>query len=470
MPLGRINFQTRAEKIICDIISPMPKNIDDMIVPERKRSIRDIPIPLGRRKSSEQATSPLYKEPTPPTLPPLRNSLDFLNDDKPSMISESPRPRRKGVWIASGVGLVVLIFALLSLFNGATLSYVPKSAIVSFDNDIYTANKTGDGKLLYSVVKLSNSKGQDVPATGEESVSRKSSGTIIVYNDATTEAQKLIATTRFETPSGLVYRTPNDIVVPGKKVVSGVSQPGIIEVVVYADEAGDKYNVGLSDFTLPGLKGSARFSTIYARSKTVMSGGFIGMEKSVSDADKARTKNELETALRNELLSEVKAQVPADFVLLPALSLVTFEDLPQTESTSEGSVVINVRADLHGVMFKRTDLTTHLVVNKTTLAQGDLVDILELDSLNIDFVDTRPTDLLLSDEIKFSVSGSATLVWRTDEVALRADIVGRRKSEINSILNNYPTITSATATIRPFWKGSFPSGSERITIKKLSVE
>jgi len=35
----------------------MPKKIEDIIVPERKRSIRDIPIPENRRKNGEQPPS-----------------------------------------------------------------------------------------------------------------------------------------------------------------------------------------------------------------------------------------------------------------------------------------------------------------------------------------------------------------------------------------------------------------------------
>ena len=94
---------------------------------------------------------------------------------------------------------------------------------------------------------------------------------------------------------------------------------------------------GLSDFTLPGRAGTPRFSTIYARSKTGMSGGFVGVEKTVSESDEAQAKSQLEAALRSELISDSIAQVPEDFVLIPALSTVTFEILPQTASLAEGS-------------------------------------------------------------------------------------------------------------------------------------
>ncbi len=441
----------------------MPKNIEDMIVPEKRRSIRDIPIPEGRKNNSsgKHGVSPAGEFNF--TASP-NNSGIFQEEKRSSKVS------RKRVWMATGASILVLIFAVLSIFNGATLAYIPKSVAVSFNNDIYTAEKTGEGKLLYSVVKLSKDKGLSVPASGEEEISRKASGTIVVYNDASSEPQRLIATTRFETSSGLVYRIPNAITIPGKKTISGTTRPGSIETIVYADEAGDKYNIGLTDFTVPGLAGTDRFSTIYARSKSGMSGGFVGVEKTVSDQDQARARTELETALKNELILEAKAQVPEDFILFPTLSSVTFEDLPQTDSTNKNSVITNVRGNLYGIMFKKSDLSTHLALNKTTLATGELVDITTLGSLDLSFAGIVPSDLLLSNKISFSVTGEAVIVWRTDEVALKTDLMGKHKREISSILNNYPTVASATATIRPFWKNSFPNDGARISMKKLPAK
>ena len=444
----------------------MPKNIEDIIVPERRKSIRDIPIPEGRKKNDRYATPPIMKEYSLPRT--QRDNLNTIQEDRKFSTTTIGR-KRKGTWLAIGATLLILVFTVLAIFDGATLAYVPKSAAISFDNDVYTAAKSGEGELLYSVVKLSGDKGLEVPASGTTEVSRKASGTIIVYNNASSEPQRLVETTRFETPDGLVYRIPDAIVIPGRKTVSGVTEPGSIETIVYADVGGAKHNIALSDFTLPGLKGGTRFTTIYARSKTPMSGGFVGTEKVVSDEDKARVKAELEQVLKEELISEAVAQVPEEFVLFPSLSFVTFEDLPQTASANTESVMVNKRANLSGVMFKKSDLSNHLSLEKIARTPSELVDIIALESLNLSFVSTPPSDLLLSPEINFSVTGEVTALWRTDEVALKADLVGKHKKDIPSILNNYPTVVQATATTRPFWKSSFPSDSAKISIKKLPV-
>ena len=436
----------------------MPRNIEDIIVPERRRSIRDIPIPEGRRNNNGHNFN----------IPPTENKSPTSLHPAPPIVNEVKRSR-KGVWMAVGVAILVLIFALLAIFNGATLAYIPKSQAISFDSDSYTARKAGDGGLLFSVVKLSLDKGLEVSASGEEKIETKASGTIIIYNTST-KKQRLRATTRFETPDGKIYQVQDLITIPGKSMIGGVEKLGSLEVRVYAEHPGEEFNIGLSDFTLPGLKGTSLSSSVYARSKTEMSGGFVGVEKVVKNEDKTRVKAQLEAALKEELISEAKAQVPEDFILLPSLSSVTFEDLPQTDSLSKDSVTVNMRANLFGVMFKRSDLSNRLALDKITLASGELVDIVELDSLKFAFAGTLPTDLLILDEVKFSVTGGAVALWYTDEVALKADLIGKHKRDIPSVLNNYPTVLSATATIRPFWKSSFPEDGERIFIKKLPVK
>ena len=78
---------------------------------------------------------------------------------------------------------------------------------------------------------------------------------------------------------------------PGESLVSGKTVPGSTETAVSADEAGKEYNIGKTDFTIPGFKGDARYSKFYARSKTDMEGGFIGTIYSLSDEDEASAAN-----------------------------------------------------------------------------------------------------------------------------------------------------------------------------------
>ena len=197
----------------------MPKNIvEDIIAPQKRKSIRDIPIPDGRKKKF--ASEDL-----------IRNSKDDSISNGFSRSRNNSGKFGKKTWISIGVAAVILIFVTLSFFSGGNFAYVPKSASISFNHDVYTASKTGENTLLFSVVKLSGEKSETISASGEEQVSRKASGTIVVYNNASTAVQKLVANTRFEAVNGKVYRTKDAISIPGKKTVNGVAQPGSVEEI-----------------------------------------------------------------------------------------------------------------------------------------------------------------------------------------------------------------------------------------------
>ncbi len=445
----------------------MPKNFDDIIVPDRRRSIRDIPIPEGRRRSDKVA--PVQKKVAPTrrveevveeveaeeTLPPIRNH-----------IPKHRRKSRKKLWLGALAVILIGVFAVLSMFNGATLSYVPKSAALSFAGETYTAHKAGSSGLFYSVVKLSREKGMAAPAGTEQDVSRKASGVVIVYNDGP-EAQRLIENTRFETPAGKIYRIHTAINVPAKRTVNGSSQPGTVEVTVYADQPGAEYNSALTDFTVPGLKGTPKFNTVYGRSKTPLTGGLIGKEKVVKPEDLTKTKSELQAALTEELYTEAEAEVPEEFILYRTLSAFSFEDMPQTAGVN-GSATVNLRGHLYGIMFKKSDLSSFLAQKKLGIPASDEVDVPNLGTLNITFATLPPSDLLTLNEFNFKVNGDVEVLWLTDEVALKADLAGRHKNDVPGILNNYPTVASASVAVRPFWKSSIPADPAKIKINKIS--
>jgi hypothetical protein len=450
-------------------ISTMPKNIED-IIPGDRRSIRSIPIPEGRRKINLNKVLP----PEQAAAIPKRR----VEDEAPLPRITAYRPEasfaklpthssKKGIWITAILAILILGVAVFSLFKGATLTYTPKSSVVSFNKDSYAAFKSGDGNLIFSVIKLSGDKGTQAPASGQENVSVKASGTVLVYNNEKT-SQKLVKTTRFQTSDGKIFRTPNDITIPPQKTIDGALTPGSTEVTLVADQPGADYNIAPSDFTIPGLKGTPRFTTMYARSKTPMTGGFVGVRKNVSAADLSTAVSGLQTALKNDLLTQARAQVPEDFILYPNLVSISYTDLPQTNPTDQG-VTVNEHGDFYGIMFKKDDLAQFLASKKLTDAPTG-VEIPELASLDISLINKNTDDLLKADAINFEVTGQGTIVSKTDESALQKDLAGMKKSDIPSVLSKYPSILNASAVIRPFWSSSFPTNPLKIKIVRSPLK
>ena len=110
----------------------------------------------------------------------------------------------------------------------------------------------------------------------------------MIYNKYSAEAQIFVKDTRFETPEGKIYRIDRAVTVPGMKNSGGQTVAGSVEATVYADKSGSEYNIGFSDFTIPGLKGGLKYEKFYARSKTPMTGGMKGTVPDISEGGQCR--------------------------------------------------------------------------------------------------------------------------------------------------------------------------------------
>ena len=158
-------------------------------------------------------------------------------------------------------------YVALSRISTAAVNISPYKETLAVDSRLRAYTNTVATGLSFEVMQLSAEESGLVTATGISSGGQKASGKITVYNNYGSAFQRLIANTRFQTSDGKVYRIKGAISVPGM---------GMTEATVYADQAGEEYNIGPADFTLPGLKGGARFEKVFAKSKTTMAGGSGG--------------------------------------------------------------------------------------------------------------------------------------------------------------------------------------------------
>ena len=158
-------------------------------------------------------------------------------------------------------------YVALNRISTAVINISPHKETLAIDSRLRAYTNTTATGLPFEVMQLNAEESGLVTATGISSGGQKASGKVTVYNNYGSAPQKLITNTRFQTKDGKVYRIKGAISVPGM---------GMTEAMVYADQAGEEYNIGPSDFTLPGLKGGARFEKVFAKSKTAMSGGSSG--------------------------------------------------------------------------------------------------------------------------------------------------------------------------------------------------
>ncbi|MDP6387693.1 MAG: hypothetical protein QGG63_00180 [Candidatus Pacebacteria bacterium] len=425
----------------------MAKDSFQDIVPPKKRTIRNIQSSHARVQR------------------PQKMEDDFEYDAGYGRVIRKPHSSRIALWFVAVIVIIVLVLAFSLLFSGAKVIITPKQNRTLIDVSSVAVLDGSAEELSYEIMTIEETSSKKIAATGREEIEEKASGRIVIFNDFNTSSQRLIKNTRFETSEGLIYRINKSVVVPGQKTEDGEKVPGSVEVTVYADEAGEGFNIGLMDFTIPGFKGSPRFAKFYARSKTPMTGGFVGEKLTADPAEAEKAKNEIHTELREQLLAEAFSQKPDEFYLFEDIIFIEFESQPDAESGNEVEII--EQATLYGVLFEKQKFAEYIA--KKTLAEFDEgpVRIADTSTLAVNAQDKEEARPWEDGEFKFTMKGNAHIVWIFDEEKLKSDLSGRAKAALLTILTGYPSIGQAEVILRPVWKRSFPDKTSKIKIELI---
>jgi hypothetical protein len=347
----------------------------------------------------------------------------------------------------------------LFVFSGARVEVTPTMNPVSVSGTF--AATLGEGELPFEIVSVEKTATASVAAESTENVTQSAQGTIIVSNmqDA---PQALIKNTRFETPEGLVFRIRDSITVPSAK--NGES--GTLSVTVYADEAGERYNVGPTTFTLPGLKNSPELYTkVNARSEAAMKGGFAGPRPTISDATKDAEFAKLQSTLDAELRTAIEGQVREGYVLVPGGTASQFEEQPDTAGAGN-NVDLAMRGVIRGVIFPEEMLARTIAYQTVGTYSGQPLKFESLSGLML-----APAEGLIptagEESFSFTLTGSTTLVWKVDPAKISAAVAGKSRAQAEIALQALPEVESALLVLKPFWVGSFPADPAKV---KVSVK
>ena len=375
----------------------------------------------------------------------------------------APRRSRIFVWGVAGVSVLALGgVVILMLWSDTTVTVTPRTHQVTFDASTqftaYPEASASPGGITYTVKTDTFEDSATVPATGVEKAEDRASGTITVYNEYSVSPVRLIKNTRFETPSGLIFKIPASVEVPGLKGAT----PGQITVTVFADQPGPNYNVAPTErFTLPGLKSTAdMFRNVYARSTETFSGGFMGDKPAVSAQALETARNEI----RGRLAEKAKAaasSVSEGFAFADLVG-ISYESLPTTSDS--GGARVNEKAVVRTIVFPGKVFAQAIARAVSADASESSVSLRPQNGFDAKRRGDIPANLGEA-PIIFTLFGSATIVWDVDAGAIAEALAGREQSAFKPLVATFSGVEKAEATIAPFWSSTFPSNSSDITIK-----
>src|SRR3989338_5808361 len=366
-----------------------------------------------------------------------------------------------------GAGVVILFGIIIFVSTGSAEIIVrPKVSPLNFSLKVSSADKflsvsTSLKRIPGQLFSINKKTEQTFQATGERDVVQKARGKITVYNEYGTMPQVLIATTRFESESGLIFRTLKTITVPGTTVQNCKIIPGTIEVEVIAEKACDTYNIPAAKFTIPAFKekgDSDRYQKFYGKSEEATKGGIIGKSKVVTEQDYMTAKQKMEERLKTEIGEDLKQQTAGLKILTP-----TQPDIEEIKSNAQideatDNFIVTAKAKIKIIGLKESDL--FLLINQYIGKTNNLMMLpekLKLEFTSIQFnKETNKLDFIMA------VKGPA--YDKIDQDKIITDLIGKNRNEITNYFKGIESIASANVLLSPFWVRKVPTNKDKIKL------
>lgn len=371
--------------------------------------------------------------------------------------------------ILYGVIAFTLFFVVVDAVSDVTIAITPHQEFFNIDTLLkLSASDAGENSI--ETIHIEESVQGDGPVTGEKNVEEKASGTVTLYNEFSSEPQILVRRTRFETPDGKIFRVNEQVTVPGALVQDGKIEPSSIEVTLAADEPGEEYNIGPTQFTIPGFKGSPRFAKFYARSLGPMAGGFKGVARVVTENDVSILASSLESRLTEELRRRASSELPEDLFIPNGASRIGV--IQKSFSADVGKPADSVSLDLSlqfdglAVPFRAIEKE---VVSRYLAKDGNNADTFEI--VNVRDLSYSAEAIDFEKEIMtLRVEGLAHVAWRVDYGSLASALASAGYRKQLDIFLQYPSIEEAAMIFSPSWWRVFPTNSNKIKIDRKLFE
>lgn len=297
------------------------------------------------------------------------------------------------------MGLTVLIFAgiMFGLFNasyGAKIIIIPEpeEIDINFNIQIKQEAAADQNNILSGHILETIQEAQQIN-TAQATVSMEdyAEGEIILTNN-TWQNINFVASTRFASPEGLIFRAINKIRIPSK---------GQAGVLVRADQMGQAYDIEPTEFSIPNLRDPYLKNNIESISEKPMTGGLkktgIVMQ---SDIDKAQ--KELQEKLYAKGISELEKQLPESDLKIVIKSEVIEQSSDANAGDEKAEFNTLVKLKIGAVGFNEKKLLDLAVATlKQQTPEGKNLSAFEPNSLSYRLLDYNLAETQANLEVQF---------------------------------------------------------------------
>lgn len=369
-----------------------------------------------------------------------------------------------------GISLLSLIGVALFLFLPKAEVHVTPYRIIQASDIELTGRAAASGSdektIAVRIVEKDKEVALTVPTTGTSGgVNQKAHGTVIIYNNYSTDPQPLVATTRLEAADGKLFRLTAGVTVPGMTNKDGTKDPGVIEAEVIADQAGEEYDIDATTFRIPGFKGGPKYDAFSAKSTKAMTGGGSSGTSDVAvvaKVDLDTAEREAKAKAKEEFLNEVRSELSPDEKILDeqmdiaALVPATVPEIGMVASAFEYKNTFKLRVFVFSEKIVREKIESMSEKNLQGIRFKPISSSITYSESVANFSEGM---------LRLRAQALVTMESDIDRDALKRDLLGQNEDDIKQVLDRFPEVKKIAVTFRPQWfVKSIPDDEDRVII------
>ena len=398
----------------------------------------------------------------------LNQEFNFSGEDDASEREGAPLRKRSKKMVWGGI-IAIIIFIGVYYASGVlakvTIHITEKKYPVSYDGSLQVivggTPATSTAQIPGELMSEHATSIFTFPATGTAHVEQKAQGTILIFNNYSTAPQPLVATTRFVTPDGKIFRLVNATVVPGAQKTASGLKPESIEAHVIADQPGEAYNIGPVDkFTIPGFQGSSKYKGFYGQSTSAMSGGFVGVGPVATDADITQAQDQAQKQMQDKLETSLFLKLPQDVTFVKGSE--QFQVISKNVDTTvdaQKNFSVSIEEQATAMTFNEKDVRALLKTSAITAGQIPDATYQEKDS---SLTYGTPNIQWNNATMSLPTSYKATFWEPINAGNLEQSLQGKDESTIKTTILEMNGIDSLSVSFWPFWVTRVPQNSSQV--------
>lgn len=389
-----------------------------------------------------------------PRVPRAKNGFSFVH--------ASP------MWMGmiGGVAFVLVVVLLAStVFARVVVEVKPRIEGVTldgvhiiFDTAVSRMDPTR-GVIPAERLEFSLKVEEQFTATGQTFFEEKSRGKVKIYNGFSSSPQPLVAGTRFLTSSGVLFRLPRSLTVPGAKIAEGKIVPQSVEIELVADAAGEQANIsGEVSLRLPAFKDNAKYDGFSAVAPAGFSGGLKKEAKVISAADLTKAEERVTKQAIGLLERDMAEKIPSQFTLVQALREMRISKVEApTVHTKVDQFTVKAQSIGRAFVFRKEDVVAFL---EAATVKGEGRRAVIPDSLQLQY-QARSINFDRG-KAEVALRGSLKTKRLFEERELAELLKGKKEGSLLEALKGRSEFAAFSVSFFPPWMFTAPQRADKI--------